>query len=309
MCYVLVAYHTAKMRKESDRNGYVFIIIFVIVFVFAFVFGNFVVPRELLASNNIGSSEIADSTQRERIASSHLHELQISAQELLSHIKDQHFNVDGSTNARVMVNADGESCSLSHCAKRYDITCAVSRLLQKHHIHNSTPDARLDLSHHDSEDNVLAVNEDKGKQLSICVFPKNTTGSLVPENKNTLFRVLVHELAHSMHCEHVRTKDHGSHFGRLEGFLLFKSKQAGLYKCPADSSTSLSVCGKTLPLSSLCGLKTSTGSKKKQQSDVADCPQDSAPDGFEALDHKTQAGLCASKCTKIKSSIMPSFLK
>ena len=44
-----------------------------------------------------------------------------------------------------------------------------------------------------------------------------------------MMRVMLHELAHTMHCEYVHNKNHGQHFYRLERFLMHVATEQGLY--------------------------------------------------------------------------------
>lgn len=239
-------------------------------------------------------------------AAEHLMELQRRARELLKHIHDGHMNPDGTLRSRVMVSNAGVPCVDGTCSESVDITCAVMRLLMKHYKHQHFPAADLRVSEYDNDDNdILAVNEDKGRHLRICVFEKgNRTGP--PENMNTLMRVLLHELTHSMHCEYVKSKNHGRHFARLEAYLLHTAKTIGLYECPDTDGGKLRVCGRMLPLSSLC--QTSRGTARKPA--AAAEAQDAAPDSARSLPPHQLLKKCTAQCAvasrmwhKIKGSI------
>ena len=242
----------------------------------------------LLEGGGSPRTDMVSSTARD-----HLMELQRRAREVLKYIHDGHMNADGTLRSRVLVSHAGAPCVGDVCSDgSVDITCAVVRLLKKHYKHRHFPDAGLRVSEYDNDDNdILAVNEDKGRHLRICVFEKGGRRG-TPENMNTLMRVLLHELAHSMHCEYVKSKNHGRHFTRLEAYLLHTAKAAGLYECPETDGGKLRVCGRMLPLSSLC--QTSRGTTRKPA--AAAEAQDAAPESARSLPPQQLLKKCSAQC-------------
>ena len=239
--------------------------------------------------NAVGKQDRAD-------AQSHLALVASKAQTTMAHIYKQHFNMDGTLKHRAFVSKDGKVCEEKgpDCA---EITCAVSRLLSKHYEHPKFPNAKLEVKEHRSTDNVLATNEDKGRRVSICVYPKEGEGDAPPEDANVLFRVLAHELAHSMHCQYVTKRKHGAHFERLEHFLLRSAVEAGAYKCIGGENGVVKVCGRSLPLSGMCSGKRT----RRAPSSVAKA-QDNAPDDAEGMSTKALAKQCMSQCSVVARS-------
>lgn len=232
-----------------------------------------------------------------QVAADHLATLTSRAVQLLNHLHQKHINADGTLRIRIMVQPNGAPCDSKDvaCNSAVDISCAVIRLLSKHLRHHHYPGADLRVSEYvNDRDDVLAVNEDKGKHLRVCVFEKKRRVSgTPPEDINTLMRVLLHELAHSMHCEYVRGKDHGRHFKRLETYLLYEARRIGVYECPPSRSGQLRVCGRLLPLTALC--KQSRGTRRKPSSAAE--VQDRAPQSAESMQPHVLAEQCSTSCS------------
>ena len=250
-----------------------------------------------------GSKKVA-ANDLDSIANEHLAELQRRVEELLTHIHTKHINTDGTLRERVMVRPDGTPCDSANesCSNPVDITCAVIRLLQKHHKHTHYPSAGLRMSEYDNDDDdILAVNEDKGVHMRVCVFKKGERkAGAEPERMNVLMRVMLHELAHTMHCVYVRKKDHGRHFYRLERYLMHVGTAQGLYTCPKTQDGSmLHVCGRSLPLSSLC----SNRKKTQRQPSSSAIAQDSAPVSAQSMAPGKLLRECSSRCS-VQSRIM-----
>ena len=243
-----------------------------------------------------GGVETAVGKQDRADAASHLALVASKAQTTLAHIHKKHFNMDGTLKHRAFVSKDGSTCKKKgpDCA---EITCAVARLLSKHYEHPKYPNAKLEVNEHRSTDNVLATNEDKGRRVSICVYPKAGDGDAPPEDANVLFRVLAHELAHSMHCQYVTKRKHGPHFERLEHFLLRSAVEAGAYKCVGGKDGVVRVCGRSLPLSGMCSGKRT----RRAPSSVAKA-QDNAPEDAEGMTPNALAKQCMSQCSVVARS-------
>ena len=84
---------------------------------------------------------------------------------------------------------------------------------------------------------IVAENVNKDK-ISICLRHRNNTEEI--NDVNTIFRVLMHEFAHTMDTNFVTKRDHGAVFYRLQDFLFYVAKSVPitykgevtqLYKC------------------------------------------------------------------------------
>lgn len=257
-------------------------------------YGNNTTKRAYLVGGR--GVETAVGKQDRADAETHLALVASKAQTTMAYIYKKHFNMDGTLKHRAFVSKDGRQCDKKgpDCA---DITCAVARLLSKHYEHPKYPNAKLEVKEHRSSDNVLATNEDKGRRVSICVYPKEGEGDAPPEDTNVLFRVLAHELAHSMHCEYVTKRKHGPHFERLEHYLLRSAVEAGAYKCIDGEDGTVRVCGRSLPLSGMCSGKRT----RRAPSSVAKA-QDNAPEDAEGMSPKALAKQCTSQCSVVARS-------
>lgn len=136
-----------------------------------------------------------------------------------------------------------------------DITCEVQRLLQ---VHYAPLGGSIKLREYDRpDDNVLATNSNKGQEIAICVRSKTDPQQL--NSINSMVRVLIHELAHSMDHSYVNHKDHGECFYQLERFLVkcaINSVDANgkqFYTCPKSINGKIQFCGKAMELLDVCG--------------------------------------------------------
>ncbi len=122
-----------------------------------------------------------------------------------------------------------------------DITEDMKRLLVAHYGKN------LSLAeYHEPGESVVGSNTGKGKLFEICLRSKKN-----PEewnNLNTMFRVLVHEMAHSADSQQREDgeKGHGEVFKRLNMHLLAEAEVLGLYDCEEYKRTNQAFCGETL---------------------------------------------------------------
>ena len=275
---------STSVVEEGTRTSFAFThdyVLHVLLWTALFLFMRKVLIGEWLQSHerSTGGNDL------DQIATDHLAELKRRAVELLKHIHGLYMNEDGTLRARAMVTRtgvprrdldDGGSDGV-------DITCAVVRLLEKHLRHPHYPNAYLQVTEYDNDDDdVLAVNQEKGRHLKICVYRKGQRkDGAAPEKMNVLMRVLLHELAHSMHCEYVHSRNHGRHFKRLETYLLHEARSVGVYQCPQqEGNDSLRVCGRLLPLSALC--RQSRGTQRKpsavaEAQDGRQCPPSRYP--------------------------------
>ncbi len=119
-----------------------------------------------------------------------------------------------------------------------DITDAMHRLLAKHH-NKPLPLAE----YHNPSDNTVGSNSDKGESFEICLRSKKDPNewNLV----NTLFRVLLHELAHSADAEYRADGEekHGAVFKRLHMHLMGEAEELGLYSCAEYKASGGAFCG------------------------------------------------------------------
>jgi hypothetical protein len=139
-----------------------------------------------------------------------------------------------------------------------DISAAVKRLLAQHH-------GRLVLREYhstDPDDMVVAMNVNKGEELAVCVRDRTDTSKL--NCVNTMMRVVLHELAHTMDPKYRMHATHGPCFDRLADYLYHCSERIDvvskegvivpLYHCPYSCDgddgplkTHVPFCGLMLP--------------------------------------------------------------
>lgn len=119
-----------------------------------------------------------------------------------------------------------------------DVTPNIAKLIRKHK--NKT----LPLTeYHDPSDSTVGSNSDKGESLELCLRNKFKPDEF--NSINTLFRVLMHELAHSADFEFRGDGDvaHGDVFRRLHSFLIQEAEKNGLYSCDEYDRTNQRFCG------------------------------------------------------------------
>jgi hypothetical protein len=122
-----------------------------------------------------------------------------------------------------------------------DITENIHRLLKRHH-RRALPIAE----YHNPGDNVVGYNMEKGDVIELCIRSKSNPAEL--NSDNTLFRVALHELAHSADKEYRGDgeSNHGPVFKRLHQYLLGEAEEMGLYNCGEYEASGKKFCGLTL---------------------------------------------------------------
>lgn len=120
----------------------------------------------------------------------------------------------------------------------HDVTLAIDRLLDAH-LGESLPLAEYD---NPSED-IVGSNMDKGKSIEICLRSKDDATLFNPVN--TVFRVLLHELAHSGDAVYRGDGDdrHGPVFRAIHTYLLSEAEKLGLYSCAEYDKSGHDFCG------------------------------------------------------------------
>jgi hypothetical protein len=135
----------------------------------------------------------------------------------------------------------------------------VRRLLERHR-------GKLSLSEYhnpDPDDMIVAMNVNKGEELSICVRDKGDTTKL--NCINTMMRVVLHEFAHTMDHHYRHDSNHGPCFDRLADFLYMTASGIDvtsaapggapsinpLYSCPFSCDKDIGDTAKLIPF---CGL-------------------------------------------------------
>lgn len=141
-----------------------------------------------------------------------------------------------------------------------DITAGIVRMLEKHDT-TYEDQAKFCLHELHTNDNILASNKEKGQKISVCVRTKESKGcrkdgtNCYINDANSILRVVIHELTHSMDIGFRGEKDHGECFYQYERFMLRLAAVMGLYKCPVVSSNRIPFCGLTMDLHEMCGGK------------------------------------------------------
>jgi hypothetical protein len=120
-----------------------------------------------------------------------------------------------------------------------DITENMRRLVKKHY-NKKIPYAE----YHNPHDKTVGSNSAKGELIEVCLRNKYDTNQW--NSVNTIFRVQVHELAHSADKEFREDGDHGPVFNRLMNFLLQTSENLGIYNCAEYKKSGRAYCGLTL---------------------------------------------------------------
>lgn len=117
-----------------------------------------------------------------------------------------------------------------------DITINMKRLVKKHYG-KRTPFAEL----HSPGDKTVGSNSSKGELIEMCLRNKYNPSEWNPIN--TIFRVHVHELAHSADKSYREDGDHGPVFNRLMNHLLQVSENLGIYSCSEYQASGRRYCG------------------------------------------------------------------
>lgn len=172
----------------------------------------------------------ADLPDREKAANK-MAEVNRRTQTLLQSIEEQ---LDG---GRRIVAEDGT-----------DITDNMKQLVRKHY---KKPMAFAE--YHNPNDLTVGSNSDKGELIEMCLRSKDDPSKWNPDN--SLFRVHVHELAHSadFHFRGDGEEAHGPVFRRLHKYLLGVSENLGIYDCAEYKRSGKRFCGLILSESYDCG--------------------------------------------------------
>jgi hypothetical protein len=119
-----------------------------------------------------------------------------------------------------------------------DITDNMKQLVRRHH-RQFTPFAE----YHNPGDKTVGSNSDKGTMIETCLREKQDPSQW--NSDNTLFRVHVHELAHSSDFDFRGDGDaaHGPVFHRLHRYLLGVAQELGIYDCEAYIRSGRRFCG------------------------------------------------------------------
>lgn len=129
-----------------------------------------------------------------------------------------------------------------------DITDNMRKLVTAHYK-KTIPFAE----YYNPDDKTVGSNSDKGMLIEVCL--RNKYKPTEWNSDNTLFRVHVHELAHSAdhHFRGDGDKAHGPDFFRLHNYLLGVSEDLGIYNCAEYKKSGGSFCGLKLTEEANCG--------------------------------------------------------
>lgn len=174
---------------------------------------------------------VASDLPAQNMAADKFAEINRRAQTLLQSIDEQ---LDG---AKRIVAEDGT-----------DITDNMKQLLRKHYRKPA-----VFMEYHNPTDLTVGSNEEKGKKIEMCLRNKDDPTQWNPDN--TLFRVHVHELAHSadFHFRDDGEEGHGPEFRRLHKYLLGVAENLGIYDCAEYKRSGKHFCGLVLNESYDCG--------------------------------------------------------
>ena len=164
---------------------------------------------------------VASDLPDKKKAANTLAEVQRRSQYLLQSINEQL-----SEGKRVVAN-DGS-----------DITANMEKLVDSHYGID-TPFAE----YHNPSDLTVGSNSEKGMMIEMCLRNKYDTNQWNPIN--TLFRVHMHELAHSADFEFRGDGEaaHGPVFKKLHQHLLSTAENLGLYSCDEYKASGKKYCG------------------------------------------------------------------
>jgi hypothetical protein len=167
---------------------------------------------------------VADDLPHKQKAANKLAEITRRSQYLLQAIDEQ---LDGN---RRIKSGDGQ-----------DITDNMKTLVRKHYKRD-IPLAE----YHAPNDETVGSNTDKGVLIETCLRSKYNAEEW--NSDNTLFRVHLHELAHSADFEFRGDGElaHGEQFKRLHQYLLTVAENLGLYSCAEYKKSKRHFCGLSL---------------------------------------------------------------
>lgn len=119
-----------------------------------------------------------------------------------------------------------------------DITDNMRRLVSKHY---GKP--VLFAEYHNPHDLTVGSNSDKGEMIETCLRDKKNPSDWTSDN--TLFRIHMHELAHSadFHFRADGEIGHGPDFKRLHQYLLTVAENLGIYNCDEYLRSGKRACG------------------------------------------------------------------
>jgi hypothetical protein len=183
----------------------------------------------------------ADLPDRKRAAGT-LAEIHRRAQYVLQAVDEQ---LDG--NRRILA-ADG-----------VDVTDNMKELLRRHY----KKDVPL-AEYHNPSDLTVGSNSDKGVMIETCLRSKYDPSQWTAIN--TLFRVNLHELAHSADFQYREDGEdsHGPDFARLHKYLMAVAENLGVYDCAEYKKSGGLLCGVRLDESYECGSLPQTPIIKKK---------------------------------------------
>lgn len=164
---------------------------------------------------------VAADLPNKKKAANKLAEVQRRSQYLLQSIDEQ---LDGN---RRIVASDGE-----------DITDNMRKLVTKHYK-KRIPFAEY--NNPNPDDYTVGSNSEKGELIEMCLRSKFDSEEW--NSDNTLFKVHVHELAHSADHHYREDHYHGPEFERLNNYLLKVAQNLGIYSCSEYMKSGKKFCG------------------------------------------------------------------
>lgn len=125
--------------------------------------------------------------------------------------------------------------------RKTDITKNMRRLVKKHYQKESGF-----AEYHNPYDKTVGSNSDKGLLIEVCLRDKYKPSNF--NRDNTIFRVNVHELAHSADKEFRGDGElaHGPFFYLLMDYLLNEAQHLGIYSCAEYKKSNREYCGLVL---------------------------------------------------------------
>lgn len=119
-----------------------------------------------------------------------------------------------------------------------DITDNMRKLVKKHYK-KRIPFAEY--NNPNPDDYTVGSNSEKGELIEMCLRSKFNSNDW--NSDNTLFKVHVHELAHSADHHYREDHHHGPEFERLNNYLLKISQNLGIYSCSEYMKSGKKFCG------------------------------------------------------------------
>lgn len=119
-----------------------------------------------------------------------------------------------------------------------DITDNMRRLVNRHY-QKKIPFAEY--NNPNPDDYTVGSNSEKGELIEMCLRSKFNSNEW--NSDNTLFKVHVHELAHSADFDYRQDHHHGPEFDRLNNYLLKIAQNLGIYSCSDYMKSGKKFCG------------------------------------------------------------------